>query len=67
MSGIVRRMYEGVEQHEERVARFSKRIGALLQSPASSADGLIEEPRPTLLAQVYEAVYKQGFLGGAGN
>ena len=47
---------------------LSKRIGALLQSPASSAgDGLTNEPRPTLIAQVYEAVYKQGFLGGAGN
>ncbi len=47
---------------------LSKRIGALLQSPASSAvDGLTNEPRPTVIAQVYDAVYKQGFLGGAGN
>ena len=47
---------------------LSKRTGALLQSPASSAgDGLTNEPRPTVIAQVYEAVYKQGFLGGAGN
>ncbi len=47
---------------------LSKRIGALLQSPASSTgDTLTDEPRATLIAQVYEAVYKQGFLGGGGN
>jgi hypothetical protein len=61
--GLVKNLAPRGEWHA-----LSKRIGALLQSPASSAgDGLTNEPRPTLIAQVYEAVYKQGVLGGAGN
>ena len=45
-----------------------KRVRALLQGlPPSPGYPLTGEPRATLIAQVYTAVYRPGFLGGSGN
>ncbi len=48
---------------------LTQRVSTLLQTPAVSGGGALHnEQRPTLIAQVYDAVYAQGFnVGGAGN
>jgi hypothetical protein len=48
---------------------LTQRVSALLQTQTVSTDNLLNnERRPSLIAQVYEAVYAQGFnVGGAGN
>jgi Golgi phosphoprotein 3 (GPP34) len=47
---------------------LSETVSALLQNQAApSGNTLATGQRPTLIAQVYGAVYEQGFVGGAGN